>query len=89
LLYEFQILYHFQKSHKLVKRHSYIKSTDIQSSSNNIMTYIEEAHDRYMKNLKENSLPFELDTANALMICILVCVSIISMYLDNELKITA
>jgi len=42
-----------------------------------------------MKNLKENSLPFELDTANALMICILVCVSIISMYLDNELKITA
>ncbi|SPF52688.1 hypothetical protein SBF1_6040001 [Candidatus Desulfosporosinus infrequens] len=42
-----------------------------------------------MENLEDNPLPFELDTANALTICILVCVSIISMCLNNELKIIA
>ncbi|MHB8076505.1 zinc dependent phospholipase C family protein [Desulfosporosinus fructosivorans] len=89
LLYEFQLLSHFQKSQKVAKHHSYIKPTDIQSSSNSIIAYIEEAHDRYLRNLEESPLPFELDTANALTICILVCVSILSMCLDNQLKITA
>ncbi|HWQ42005.1 MAG TPA: zinc dependent phospholipase C family protein, partial [Desulfosporosinus sp.] len=87
LLYEFQLLYHFQKNKKVVKGHSYIKPTDIQSSSNDIITYIEEAHDSYIKTIKENPLPFELDTANALTVCILVCVSILSICLDHELKI--
>ena len=87
LLYEFRLLYHFRKSKKVVKRHSYIKPTDIPSSANKIITYIEEAHDEYLKTIKENSLPFELDTANAFTVCILVCISILSMCLDHELKI--
>lgn len=87
LLYEFQLLYHFRKSKKVVKRRSYIKPTDILSSSDKIIIYIEEAHDQYLKTIKGNSLPFELDTANALTVCILVCVSILSMCLDHELKI--
>lgn len=89
LLYEFQLLLHFQKSQNVLKRHSYIKPADIQFSSNNIITCIEETHDRYMKTIKENPFPFEWDTANALTICILVCVSIISMCLDDDLKIAA
>lgn len=87
VLYEFQLLYHFRKSKKAVKRHTYIKPTDIPSSANKIITLIEEAHDKYLKTIKENSLPFEFDTANALTVCILVCVSILSLCLDHELKI--
>lgn len=87
LLYEFQLLYHFQKNQKVLKRQSFIKLTEIQTSSNNIITYIEEAYDRYLKEIKENLLPFELDTANALKISILVCVSILAMCLNDELKI--
>jgi len=89
LIYEFQLLSHFLKSQKVVKHLGYIKPTDIKSSSNSIISSIEEAYDRYLENLEDNPLPFELDTANALTICILVCVSIISMCLNNELKIIA
>ena len=87
LFYEFRLLYHYQKSPKDTKHLNFIKPTAIQFTSNKIMTYIEEAHDRYIKKVKENPLPFELDTANALMVCIIVCVSILSMCLDDKLKI--
>lgn len=91
-LYEFRLLSYFQKNQKFAKHHISIKPTEIQSTSANIITYIEEAHEKYLKYLKDlkyNPLPYELDTANALNICISVCVSIISMCLNNQLKYTA
>lgn len=88
LLYEFQLLNYFQKNLENITCQCSVKSEDIPTSSRNIITYIEEAHDSYLKKIKENILlPFELDTIHALLVSTFVCASIISICLDLNLKV--
>lgn len=86
-LYESRQVYYFKKDQKVVSLFSPIMPTSIQLSTNNIINCIEVAHDRYRSIIKDNLFPYEWDTANAVSICVLVCVSLISMCIQNQLEI--
>ena len=86
-LYEFWQFYYFKRNQKVVSLYIPILPTSIQLSTNTLNTCIEDAYDGYRSIFKDNPFPYEWDTANAVSICVLVCVSLISMCIENQLEI--
>ncbi|HWQ72398.1 MAG TPA: zinc dependent phospholipase C family protein [Desulfitobacteriaceae bacterium] len=84
-LYELRQLYYFKKNQKVV--------TDLYNhlisslSANSINSCIEAAHERYTNIINDNRFPYEWDTVNAVGICVLICIHITSICLENQLKI--
>jgi len=86
-LYEFWQLYHFKRNQKIVCLCRPNMPNYIPISANNITGSIEAAHNNYKSLLRDDLIPYEWDTANAINICVSVCVSLISMCIENQLKI--
>ncbi|MDR3539471.1 MAG: zinc dependent phospholipase C family protein [Desulfosporosinus sp.] len=85
-LYEFWQSYYFIRSQKVVCWYIPMTPTYLQLSANYLTSCIEAAHDRYRSILKDNLFLYEWDTANAVSICVIVCVALISMCIENQLK---
>lgn len=87
LLYESRLWYYFQRHPKTVKYSRKLLPCDIQSSAENIFNYIEEAHNRYL-NIIRDKHSYKWDTVESVRVCSTVCVSILSICLEN-IKIAA
>jgi len=88
-LYEFRQFCYFQREYKLAGLYNPLTSAYIQLSAANLNNCIEDAHDKYQSVLTHNLVPYEWDSTNAVNICILVCVSLLSMCIENQLIIAA
>jgi hypothetical protein len=88
-LYEFRQFCYFQRKYKLASLYNPLTPAYIQLSAANLNNCIEAAHDKYRSVLTNNLVPYEWDSSNAVNICILVCVSLLSMCIENQLIIAA
>ncbi|MDR3601117.1 MAG: zinc dependent phospholipase C family protein [Desulfosporosinus sp.] len=85
-LYEFRQFYYFKRNQEVISLYSSMIPTYIQLSASNLHNCIEAAHARYRSIIKDNRVPYARDAIYAISICVLVCVSLISMCLENQLK---
>lgn len=83
LFYESHLWYYFQ-SHPLTVSYSRrIQSSEIRSSAEDIFNYLEDAHHRYLDLIRDKHPPYKEDTVEAVRVCVIVCISILSICLEN------
>lgn len=85
LIYEFQLLSYYRKNQTVINLYSF-SDLELLTSVENVISYIEKEHARYTCDLKNIRSTYDLDIASALKVCVLVCVSLVTICINNQFE---